>query len=146
MHIYRWHGMVGKAARIIFPGVHAHNQSFNKVHENFNNMAASAFVWYALRWRHNGHDGVSNHQPHHCLLNRLFQCRSKKASKLRVTGLCAANSPGTGEFPAQMVSNAENVSIWCCHRGRGDHSLRINLNSSICLLLCHLVSYAFNCA
>ena len=25
-----------------------------------------------LQWRHNGHDGVPNHQPHHCLLNRLF--------------------------------------------------------------------------
>ena len=21
----------------------------------------------ALQWRHNGHDGVSNHQLHHCL-------------------------------------------------------------------------------
>ena len=41
----------------------------------------------------------------------LFECRSKKTSKLRVTGLCAGNSPGTGEFPAQMASNAENVSI-----------------------------------
>ena len=26
----------------------------------------------ALQWRHNGRDGVSNHQPHDCLLNRLF--------------------------------------------------------------------------
>ena len=25
--------------------------------------------------------------------------------------------PGTGEFPAQMASNAENVSIWWRHRG-----------------------------
>ena len=25
------------------------------------------------------------------------------------------NSPGTGEFPAQMVSNTENVSIWWRH-------------------------------
>ena len=25
------------------------------------------------------------------------------------------NSPGTGEFPAQMASNAENVSIWWRH-------------------------------
>ena len=25
-----------------------------------------------LQWRCNGRDGVSNHQPHHCLLNRLF--------------------------------------------------------------------------
>ena len=69
----------------------------------------------ALRWRHNGHDGVSNYQPHHCLVNRLFGCRSKKKSKLRVTGLCAGNSPGTGEFPAQKASNAENVSIWWRH-------------------------------
>ena len=60
-------------------------------------------------------DGVSNHQPHHCLLNRLFGRRSKKTSKLRVTGLCMGNSPGTGEFPAQMASNAENVSIWWRH-------------------------------
>ena len=54
-----------------------------------------------LHWRHNDHDGVSNHQPHDYLLNRLFRRRSKKTSKLRVTGLCVGNSPGTGEFPAQ---------------------------------------------
>ena len=53
-----------------------------------------------LQWRHNEHDGVSNHQPHDCLLNRLFRRRSKKTSNLRDTGLCAGNSPGTGEFPA----------------------------------------------
>ena len=38
--------------------------------------------------------------------------RSKKTSKLRVIGLCAGNSPVTGEFPAQRANNAENVSIW----------------------------------
>ena len=70
----------------------------------------------SLRWRHNGCDSVSNHQPHHCLLNRLFRRRSKKTSKLRVTGLCAGTSPGTGEFSAQMASNAENVSIWWRHQ------------------------------
>ena len=64
-----------------------------------------------LRWRHNGRDNVSNHQTHDCLLNRLFRRRSKKTSKLRVTGLCAWNSPVTGEFSAQMASNVENVSI-----------------------------------
>ena len=68
-----------------------------------------------LKWRHNGRNSVANHQPHDCLLNRLFKRRSKKISKLRVTGLCAANSPGTGEFPAQMASYAENVSIWWRH-------------------------------
>ena len=70
-----------------------------------------------LRWRHNEHDSVSNHQPHDCLLNRLFRRRSKKTSKLRVTGLCAGNSPGTGEFPALMASNAENASISWRHHG-----------------------------
>ena len=54
-------------------------------------------------------------QPHDCLLNRLFTRRSKKPSKLRVTGLCVGNSPGTGEFPAQMASYAEDVSIWWRH-------------------------------
>ena len=71
----------------------------------------------ALQWRHDDHDGVSNHQPHDCLLNRLLRRRSKKTPKLRVTGLCAGNSPGTGEFPAQMASDAENVSIWWRHHG-----------------------------
>ena len=70
---------------------------------------------FTLQWRHNGRDGVSNHQPHDCLLNRLFRRRSKKTSKLRVTGLCAGHSPGTGEFLAQMASNVENVSIWWRH-------------------------------
>ena len=39
----------------------------------------------------------------------------KKTSTLRVTGLCAGNSPVTGEFPAQMASNTETVSIWRRH-------------------------------
>ena len=62
-----------------------------------------------LWWCHNGHDRVSNHQPHYCLLNRLFRRRSKETSTLCVTGLWA------GEFPAQMASNVETVSIWWRH-------------------------------
>ena len=81
----------------------------------------------SLRWRHNDHAGVSNHQPHGCLLNRLFRRTSKKTLKLRVTGLCAGNSPGTGEFPAQMASYAENVSIWWRH-----HVLRRRYNLVMC--------------
>ena len=69
----------------------------------------------SLQWRHNGRNSVTTHQPHDCLLNRLFGHRWKKTSKLRVTGLCVRNSPETGEFPTQMASNAENVSIWWHH-------------------------------
>ena len=54
---------------------------------------------YTLRWRQNGRYSVSNHQPHDCLFNRLFRRRSKKTSKLRVTGLCAGNSPGPVNSP-----------------------------------------------
>ena len=68
-----------------------------------------------LQWRHNERNGDSNHQPHDCLFNGLFRHRSKKTSKLRVTGLCEGNSPVTGEFPAQGASNADNVSIWWRH-------------------------------
>ena len=86
----------------------------------------------SLRWHHNGRDSVSNHQPHHCLLSRLLGRRSKKTSKLLVTGLCVGNSPGTGEFPAQMASNAENVSIWWRHHVR---------NITLCLrFFCNIIA------
>ena len=68
-----------------------------------------------LQWRHNGGDGVSNHRRLDCLLSSLFRRRSKNISKLRVTGLCAGNSPVTSEFPAPRASNAEYVSIWWRH-------------------------------
>ena len=51
------------------------------------------------------------------LANNLIRCRSKKTSKLRVTGLCTGNSPETGELSEQRASNAENVSIWWRHHG-----------------------------
>ena len=90
-----------------------------------------------LRWRHNGSDSVSNHQPYDCLLNYLYRRRSKKPSKLRLTGLCVGNSPETGEFPAQMASNAENVSIWWRHHAW----LKITCHCLKWLYLCPYVEY-----
>ena len=75
-----------------------------------------------LQWRHNWLNNVSDDQHHDCLLKRLFRHRTKKTSKLRVTGLCTGNSPQTGEFPEQRTSNAENVSIWWRHH---DNTLSI---------------------
>ena len=69
----------------------------------------------ALQWRHNERDFVSNHRRLKCLLNCRFRWRSKKTPNLRVAGLWAGNSPVTGQFPAQMASNAENGSIWWRH-------------------------------
>ena len=91
---------------------------------------------HSLQWRHNGHDGVSNHQPCDCLLSRLFRRWSKKTSKLRVTGLCAGNSPVTSEFPAQWASNAKNVSIWWRHHAN-------HIDASHVYTECHSVFYIY---
>ena len=57
-----------------------------------------------LQWRHNERDDVSNDRRFDSSLNRLFRRRSKKTSKLRVTGLCEGNSPVPDEFRAQRAS------------------------------------------
>ena len=74
-----------------------------------------------LHWRHNDHDGVSNHQPHGCLLNRLFGRRSKKTSKIHVTGLCAGKSPGPVNSPhkgpvTRKMFTFDDVIMHLCHR------------------------------
>ena len=51
------------------------------------------FTQVYIKWCHNGRDGVSNHQPHYCILRSFFRRRSKKTPKLSVTGLCVGNSP-----------------------------------------------------
>ena len=81
-------------------------------------------VKYTLQWHHNGRDDVSNHQPHHCLLNRLFRRRSKKASKPRYTGLCMrgihrwpVNSPHKWQVTWKMfpfndvIIRCENIAV-----------------------------------
>ena len=93
-------------------GVSAPGPSFGILELMCYHRNSLCHICIPLKWRHNELDGVSNHQPHDCLLNRLFRRRSKKSSKLRFTGLCVGNSRGTGEFPTQRASNAENVSIW----------------------------------
>ena len=69
--------------------------------DDWHNKLIHCSPWLkSLQWRHNRHDGVSNHQPDYCLLQRLLRRKSKKTSKLRVTGLREGNVPVTGEFPA----------------------------------------------
>ena len=88
------------------------------VHQESSYMSSifqGSSTWLPLQWRHDVHDGISNHWCLDCLLNRLFRCRSKKTSKLCITGLCERNSPMTNEFLSQRASNAESVSVWWCH-------------------------------
>ena len=58
--------------------------------------------------------------------------KKKKKSKLRVTGLCAGNSPDTGEFPAQMASYAKNVSMWWRHHAY--RQLLLNLYEKLAVI------------
>ena len=51
--------------------------------------------------------------------------RSKKTSKPRVTGLCAGNSPVTGEFHDQRATNAKKVSTWWHHHHMLSNSTEI---------------------
>ena len=70
-----------------------------------------------LQWCRNERDGVSNHQPHDCLLSCLFRHRSMKTSKLRVNGLYArnsswpVNSPHNGPVTRKMFSFDDVIMI-----------------------------------
>ena len=69
-----------------------------------------------LLWGYNEHDGVSNHQPYDCLLNCLFRRISKKTSKLRVTGLCAGNSPVNSPHKGPVMRKCFHLMTSSCHR------------------------------
>ena len=60
------------------------------------------------------------------VFSTVYSGANEKKSKLRVTGLCV-DSLVTGEFPAQMASNAENVSIWWRHHDLATQSSAVVL-------------------
>ena len=66
------------------------------------------------------------------LFTQLFiQAQIKESIKAPLHWPLCGNSPVTGEFPAQMASNAENFSIWWRHHVRGSVLFR---DSWICSL------------
>ena len=72
-----------------------------------------------LQWRHNGRDSVSNHQPHDCVLNRLFRRRSEKTSKLRVTGHLCGELTSPRWIPrtnGQLRGKCFHLMTSCWHR------------------------------
>ena len=88
-------------------------------------VEVAAALMATLQWRHNGRDDVSNHRHLDGSINRLVRCRSKKTSKLRVTGLCEGNSPHKGSitrkiFPFDVIvkcadSSRETVTVAMLH-------------------------------
>ena len=70
------------------------------------------------RWRHNERDGVSNHQPHGCLLSRLFKRRSKKHQSsvslafVRWIHRGAVNSPHKWPVTRKMFPFHDVIIFW----------------------------------
>ena len=96
------------------------------------------FFPFPLHRRHNGSDSVLNHQLHDCLLTRLFRRRSKKTSKLRVTGLCEGNSPVTGEFPAQRPVTRKNNNTYMIQSNNYDIKHMLTIHNAIPYMTCTL--------
>ena len=108
---------------------------FMELHNQYMTFCMSIL---SLHRRHKERDGVPNHRHLHCLLYGWVKCRSEKTTKLSVNCLCEGNSPVTGEFHAQKVSNVENVSIWW-----RDHGSSINRNNWWNITIRDHVSRAF---
>ena len=60
---------------------------------------------YLLQWRHNGRGNVSNHHGLYYLLNCLFRRKSKKTSKVRITGRCVGSSPANSWHKRSVSRN-----------------------------------------
>ena len=97
-----------------------------------------AVVW-ALLWRHNGRDGVSNHQPHDCLLNRLFRVQIKENIK------APRHWPSCGELTDDRLTPRIKRQL----RGKCSYLMRSswshkqqNLNSYYCSMS-HIASTLF---
>ena len=75
---------------------------------------------HSALWRHNERDGVSKHRRHAWLFNRFLRRRSKKTSKLRVTGLCrgihqwSVDSPHKGPVTRKMFSFDDVIMYTVC--------------------------------
>ena len=103
----------------------------------------------SLRWRRNGRDSVSNHQPHDCLLNRLFRRRSKKTSKLRVTGVlsapCWSHEPCYQGYAVPPACRHDKYDISCLETSSGFvfHMADSRFGPSQCemALFCNYVSH-----
>ena len=94
-----------------------------------------------LHWRHNDHDGVLNHQHHGCLLKCYSDADQRKHQSSASLAFCGEFT-GTGEFPAQRASYAENVSIWWRHHDTwvnkmGKSTVKLRDNSNV-IRICHL--------
>ena len=86
------------------PPVHVRNLVANSGSTAYGveNIAQQDIFFFPLQWHQTKCNGISNHQCLNCLITGLFRHRSKKASKVHVTGLCEGNSPVTPDILSLM--------------------------------------------
>ena len=115
-----------KAIRNILHNKYFRNEHYPSIKPHSRELGTSATRWFRwfwrvrpLQWRHNERDGVSNRRRLDCLLNRLFRRRSKKTSKLRVTGLCVrgihrwpVDSPHKGPVTREMLPFDDVIMVF----------------------------------
>ena len=83
-----------------------------------------------LHWRHNGHSGISNHQPHDCLLNR-FIGRTASLLKPPQSPHCYLGAVDHAKnFPPPLAT----CQAWSYHANRATQTLLFS--SPLILLRC----------
>ena len=94
-----------------------------------------------LRWRHNGRDSVSSHQPHDCLLNRLFRPDQRKhqisasLAFVKIIHRGPLNSPRKRAVTRKMIPFDDVIMciyiyIYICHHGVCMRLLSVGINSN----------------
>ena len=100
-----------------------HQSPFDSLYDGPITAESESTSWWhhilpnSLQWHHKEHHSVSNHQlpMFYSVVYSGADLKKKNPPKLRVTGLCAGNSPMISEFLARRASNAESISIWWRH-------------------------------
>ena len=93
----------------------------------YRSLPAETFLIVTWKWA----QAVSNHRSVGCLLTCVFRRRSKKTSKLCVSGLCEGNSPVTDDSPhkgpvTRKVFPFDDVTMALQCRSQWDTSLHIH--------------------
>ena len=98
-------------------------------------------ISFTLQWRHNERDGVSNRQPHECLLNCLFRYISKRGIHR-----WPENSPYQG-LATRKVFPSDEVIMYYRRRVENqprDQLMRTTFCVCICLFYCWISIISFN--
>ena len=132
-HTWMWHGNNNDIKHMTISHIcirwwtgFSNGQSISSTDDNPDSSVKQLCIISQLKWTihaitlrtwmsyysHNRRDGVSNHQPHDCLLNRLLGRRSKKTKVPRHWLVCGEFTGDQWIPRTHMASNAEKISIW----------------------------------